>query len=1086
MRRRGTTTDRATQETGTAALRRWCVAAAAQVVGAACCLAPASTCLGAASFEAVLVRFDADNRQTISRVDAPAVQLAPNELGIVVWADEGGQRWQVFRGSWSKPSPTADSERNRLAAALGNTRGGYAESPASFEQLTTQLDPLLSPSVIKAIGDTASTRVLTPPNGGAVLGQRLTIRRYEKNGESLPAAVAELSSGSETARLTFKEDQAELAFAEISNRPNTWKDGLPAGKYTLRFDGDEQESTTFIVAPPAQRERVLAWLDEWRRLVGGSDQPLYVFGAVEYLLAQQPLPCLTDALDLLDAQKQGGLTPYLEWRRRHIVSLLRGATEPSPPTSADDVTGIKEIDQARRLIARGRWTDALKKLDAVGETGGSRTSALADLYRAVVHAESGLEEEAAADFYFRRAIAGLSDESAADRFRAHNNYGNFLLNCTQDRLSNHAFQLAAGVRSLFVTALLRWEDARTQYEAALELAQELGPQETAAVEVNLARLYAVLSDVLRTLDSPLAELRQLELAEQALDRVAEQYAGHAIEVAKDVDPYVVSVGEAIRAQLAFRARRAAVGREHALRALDGFVRCGSLAGIETVERMLGMFALRWSQLDAEGTTDKEAHNEALTHFRISHLLAELLRDQIPSDRVGQTRAGFFARRVYVNEQLVELLIEDGKDVEALRFVELAKARALEDLLSTRGGDGTASPHGLQQLETVLATWPKDVIALEYFLTTERAWVFVIDASGNVKAHPLVDGRGRPLVARDLVARVRSYLQTDLNQYAVKSRERILAGQGFDHQWQDTLNRFCHELLPGDVLTQISHADTLLVVPHHILHYFPFVALVTQRDDTPRKPLEMVKPRFLIDEPCNVCYAPSLMTWHMLRQRAASPIDEVAAITVSSLPGAPPLPGVTAELQSLKAAFGRQLKIVVTEEDAHKDNAFSLLRRPGMLLVSTHGRNWPDQPLASELLLYPRGHDDGRLTAAELYKTSVERDLIVLSACYTGLADKSPLPGDDLFGLQRALLQSGSRTVITGQWDIYDETASELMHGFLWRLADGAPVPLALTESQRQFLKRLRASDQPEPWLHPYFWAVYTVAGDDRTTFKRDE
>jgi CHAT domain-containing protein len=110
--------------------------------------------------------------------------------------------------------------------------------------------------------------------------------------------------------------------------------------------------------------------------------------------------------------------------------------------------------------------------------------------------------------------------------------------------------------------------------------------------------------------------------------------------------------------------------------------------------------------------------------------------------------------------------------------------------------------------------------------------------------------------------------------------------------------------------------------------------------------------------------------------------------------------------------------------------------------------------------------------------------VVLSACYSGLADRSPLPGDDLFGLQRAFLQSGARTVLSGLWDIYDGTAPVLMLGFFKAMADGTPAPEALARSQRDFLKKLRASREPQPWLHPYFWSVYTSCGDDRTRFRK--
>jgi CHAT domain-containing protein len=72
--------------------------------------------------------------------------------------------------------------------------------------------------------------------------------------------------------------------------------------------------------------------------------------------------------------------------------------------------------------------------------------------------------------------------------------------------------------------------------------------------------------------------------------------------------------------------------------------------------------------------------------------------------------------------------------------------------------------------------------------------------------------------------------------------------------------------------------------------------------------------------------------------------------------------------------------------------------------------------------------------------------------------------------------------VSGLWDVYDGTAPELMNGFFKGLAQRRPAAQALAESQRAFLEGLRRSGDDEPWLHPYFWAVYTVTGDDRTRF----
>jgi CHAT domain-containing protein len=1049
--------------------------------GIAVCFALTVVCLGALvstcraqTLEGVVVRFDEEFRPTVSLIQESTFRLPPGEVGLVVWADNGSERWQVFRGTWRRPD-IRPPEPVWLVVTTRSAGGSDASSADNMAQLTTQLDPLISPSVIKALRASNATGFLTPPDGGVVLGTQLTLRRTRDGTSPLLAGMAVLTGGGTSFRIPLGDNQSVVRLQDIAGVPAAWKTGLPPGRYSLQFES--QPAATFDVEGAARREQVTSWLTRWRQLSQGRSRALEALVAAEYLASREPQPYLADVLDIFDALEAQDLTPYLQQRWQSIAALLQTGHEPAPSHTLDE-SGIEAIDEARRLIARGRWNDALARLQVAADLPEPRGRALADLYRGVIHAESGLGQEQAADFYFRRAIAGLAKGSAADRLRAHNNYANFLLNRTQDRLFNHAFQMAAGVRRLFVTAIASWEEARIHYEAAFELADQLGPAERAAVHVNQARLYATLGDVLATLDAP-AE-RQLTAAEQAANQRAAEFASAAIAEVPPEDRFVRSVAETIQAHLAFRARDAIRCRQHAESAIAGYTDSGSLAGIESMERLLGLITLRTPEF-AGHSADQQTRQAALAHLERSQLLAELLREQLPADRVGLTRAGFFARRIHVHERLVELLIAEGKVVDALRHVELAKARALQDLLTTEGQITVAGLDRSTDLDEILRRWPAGVVALEYFLTSERAWLFVV-SGGKVRVYPLIDETGQPLAARELVGQVRSVLREDMDRYATKMQKRLLDGLGFDHSWQDRLHALSRRLLPAPVMADIRQAQTLLVVPHHILHYFPFVAIVTQPDPTKRGALEMIRPRFLIDEACDVCYAPSLTVWDNLRQRPDRPITEAAAIGIAQLPGVQPLPGVTQELASLRTALAQRLRIVVTDEDADIASALALLKQPGFLLVGTHGQNWPDQPLSSELFLFPRGSDSGRLTAAQLYLSQVGRDLIVLSACYTALADKSPLPGDDLFGLQRALLQSGGRTVIAGQWDIYDRSGPELMHYLFAHLARGKPAHQALALAQRQLLARLRASSEPEPWLHPYFWAAFTISGDDRVHF----
>jgi CHAT domain-containing protein len=721
-----------------------------------------------------------------------------------------------------------------------------------------------------------------------------------------------------------------------------------------------------------------------------------------------------------------------------------------------------------------------------------RTRTLANLYQAVVVAEAGLGGEYAdptgcygkdADAGFRQALQDLKEGSAPDRLRAHHDYGNFLLRQAQDRLHNHAFQMAAGVEHPLFTALSTWGEAQRQYEAARELAT--GAEDRAVIDVSLARLYTLLAEIAATIDSEGGDAAPAAINRAAL-REGLEYASRAVSEEKASPTgssangsFIIAIAEEMKAQLAFRLGDWKTCKEHAEAAQALYGQMGALVGEESIHRLLGLYYLRAKDALANPESDVSIRQMALEHFLVAHALSEVLRDRYPAGRAGLSRAGFFARRAYVTEVIVELLLDQGKDEEALGYAESVKSRALEDLLSTAGLHTRVGATAQLDIGEILAHWPRGVAALEYFLGRQRAWVFVIDTSAKVKAYPLKDAEGKPLDSRALLTRIHTMLD-QIGFQAARMRRQLLAGQGYDHSWQGTLHRFQRELLPSSALDALRKAHTVIVVPQHLLHYFPFAALVTQPDKKPRTADEMVQPRVLLDEPFDLSYAPSLTSWAIVRERRNRPVEKASMVGLVEVAGAPSLPGVARDFENVKTVFHDRLNNVYFDDAATVANAKRALGYPGLLLLATHGMNVADHPLESFLVLQPQEGSDGHLTAAELFGTRVATDLVVMNACYSGLADVSPLPGDDLFGLQRALLQAGARTVVAGLWDVYDGTAPDLIRGLLERVAAGQAVPAALAQSQREFLKKLRASGDAEPWLHPYFWAVYTVAGDDRT------
>lgn len=122
---------------------------------------------------------------------------------------------------------------------------------------------------------------------------------------------------------------------------------------------------------------------------------------------------------------------------------------------------------------------------------------------------------------------------------------------------------------------------------------------------------------------------------------------------------------------------------------------------------------------------------------------------------------------------------------------------------------------------------------------------------------------------------------------------------------------------------------------------------------------------------------------------------------------------------------------------------------------------------------PEGMDDGILTAKEISVMDLHNaDLVVLSACQTGLGDVS---GEGVFGLQRAFKKAGSKTLVVSLWEVDDAAAKTMMVEFYANLAKGHSKRQAFREAQDAVKKCTFTKDGvPASGSDPYFWAAFVM------------
>ena len=112
---------------------------------------------------------------------------------------------------------------------------------------------------------------------------------------------------------------------------------------------------------------------------------------------------------------------------------------------------------------------------------------------------------------------------------------------------------------------------------------------------------------------------------------------------------------------------------------------------------------------------------------------------------------------------------------------------------------------------------------------------------------------------------------------------------------------------------------------------------------------------------------------------------------------------------------------------------------------------------------PENVEDGILTAKEIADLDLRGlDLVVLSACQTGLGDISQ--GEGVFGLQRGFKKAGANSILMSLWEVEDEATQILMTQFYKNLVSGQSKRQSLQYAQR-YLREYNAGqyDKPEYW-----------------------
>jgi len=462
------------------------------------------------------------------------------------------------------------------------------------------------------------------------------------------------------------------------------------------------------------------------------------------------------------------------------------------------------------------------------------------------------------------------------------------------------------------------------------------------------------------------------------------------------------------------------------------------------------------------------------------------------------------------------LLEEQRPPEQIAKADQEIARTLSEYEEVEGQIRSSSPSysaltqpkPLSSVEVQKLLDPETTLLL-YSLGSKRSLVFLV-TSNSLKAYELPKRDEISTAARrmyDLLTSRNRRIENETNEQRKVRLDR-------EHAEFRLASAHLSKMVLNPVAQKLT-GKRLLIVNDGALQYIPFAALLVPANSSAKETVPLVVEHEIVT-------LPSASVLAYLREQANhqinQPAKEVAVLadpvfdkndprvskslhrqleTAASLQSRSlSSEHLTRSIQEIGVAhsgvalsrlvFSRREAVAIIASakrgatmealDFHANRATALskdLAQYRIVHFATHGLLNNEHPELSGLVLSLVGPDgkpqDGFLDLQDVYNLTLPVELVVLSACETGLGKE--VSGEGLVGLTRGFMYAGASRVVASLWKVDDVATSELMAEFYKGMLQGGLTPAAaLRNAQLAMWKRGRRTD-------PYYWAAFALQGE---------
>ncbi len=270
-----------------------------------------------------------------------------------------------------------------------------------------------------------------------------------------------------------------------------------------------------------------------------------------------------------------------------------------------------------------------------------------------------------------------------------------------------------------------------------------------------------------------------------------------------------------------------------------------------------------------------------------------------------------------------------------------------------------------------------------------------------------------------------------------------------------------QLFPFDSLP-----DKIILVPDGALNFVPFDALVAEQPEQ----LNFTEANFLLrTKQIRYAYSAGLLLSQPPSIKSTKEFLRIAPLFANRERGQAPLANGNQPIEhipQLQTLTGATATFATFQNQAPKCK---------LVHLSTHAG-------ADETDFAPRiEFIDTSLYLPELYAMKIPAELVVLSACETGLGKFEK--GEGVMSLARGFAYAGAGSLVASLWKVNEGSTAALFDYFYSFLSAGKTKSEALRDAKLQYLQEAKS----EAKMSPYYWSGFVSIGhDDPMDFRQNK